>query len=233
MKNYALFIAMLAIFSVQTAFAGVLNHIYVEGGVVVPSGGSIDNSRTNEEIRNLHITSVGYVEQKGQTSYSALVGYEVVQRSWYTFCTEFQVSGASFHWDGKPIMLYNQRTGKATGTYFLTQDKEVQLYSFNVKARFKPNKYLRPFVELGGGPMIAKSTDRSYVPAINWDLLQPSSETGAAAKIGGGLGILFLPSVLGDRVELIVNGGYVKGFASTLAKEMAYPYWGGGLKIRL
>lgn len=239
MLMIVLMLVLVAIFCVNlNVYAGVADRIYIEGAALVPYGSSIDNSRTDKELRDLRLVinpqnSTGYVKHKGQTSYSTRIGYELVRRSWYTFSTEFQASGASFRWDAKPVTLYYISTGKVMGTYFLSQDKKVQFYSFNVKARFKPNKYLRPFAELGSGPMTVKSTDHSSVPAINWDVIQPNEQTGAAVNLAGGLGVLLFPSKWGDRAELVVSGGYIQGFASTLVGDMAYPYWSGGLKIKL
>lgn len=238
-KHMQLFVAVLmvfALFSPVILQAGVVDRIYTEGGVLIPSGGSIDNGRTNQELKQFGYNTFpgnasGEVEHQGQTSYTALVGYELVQRSWYTFSTEFQLSAAGFHWDGKPVNLYSRSTGQRVGTIFLSQEKEVKFYSFNVKARFTPNKYLRPFVELCGGPMTVKNSDRTFRPG-RFDITNVSEETQAAGKIGGGLGILILPDKIGDCLEIIASGAYVKGLSKTDRLMVEYPYFSGGLKIK-
>src|SRR3989344_2669597 len=241
MKKYTqLLVAVLMVFALFSPVflqAGVADRIYTEGGVLIPSGGSIDNGRTNQELKQVGYNTfdgnkIGEVQHQGQTSYTALVGFEVSTRSWYTLSTEFQMSAAGFHWDGKPYKLFNQFTGQHVGTIFVSQEKEVKFYSFNVKTRFTPNKYLRPFVELCGGPMTVRSSDRTFRPDTRFDVTQITEETSAAGKFGGGLGILILPSKIGDCLEIIASGAYVQGLSGTLVKEMAFPFFSGGLKVK-
>ncbi|GEM_PF-6344861 len=232
MKKILVTLMMGALMFIATAaYASVADRIYTEGGMIQPVGGMIDTNSSQNSLNSVGLSAAGTINHKADGgSYSAIAGYEAVKRSWYDVCVEMQATAANFRWDGEPLAVYSRATLQRLGTIYTSEERNVQFYSGNLKARFKLG-FIRPFAELCGGPMVVKSTARTY-RTDRLDLRNTTSETAMAAKLGGGIGFLILPSKLDDRVELVFSGAYVHGVSGSDVAEMIYAYYGGSLKIK-